>query len=61
MAKTKDADSDSGVKLIIEKYLAKREDIVDPIRKVLITLYKGKVNTASEWENIIKRRLERPA
>jgi hypothetical protein len=51
----------SGVKLILEKYLVSRFDIDESLKRVLLTLYKGQVNTADEWDEIIKRRLERPA
>lgn len=50
---------DPGVKLIIEKYLAKRDDIPESLQGVLKTLYKGQTNTVSEWNGIIKSRLER--
>lgn len=59
MAKKNDASSD--VKLIIEKYMAQRDDIAEPMKRVFITLYRGKTNTVSEWDSIIKSRLERPA
>jgi len=50
-----------GVKIIVEKHLARRPDIGDSLKGVIRTLYKGETHTADEWDEIIKRRLERPA
>ena len=61
MARKSGDSEESGVKNIIEQYLALREDISGPLKQVLKPLYKGETHTVSEWDGIIKRRLERPA
>lgn len=61
MAKKADAGESTGVKIILEKYLVGRADIDDSLQRMLLTLYKGETHSASEWSDIIKRRLERPA
>lgn len=61
MANKKADAGDTGVKIIIEKYLSRRDDIPESIKGVLKTLFKGKTNTIPEWDGIVKSRLERPA
>lgn len=52
---------ESGVRLIIEKYLVNRSDIGNPMKRVLGILYKGETHLVSEWNEIINRRMSRPA
>lgn len=64
MAKDK-AVSDSGavqeVPVIIEKYLAGRADIASEMKRVLCKLYRGQLNSASRWTEIVNKRLSKPA
>jgi hypothetical protein len=63
MAKPRETDSGTApeVKIIVEKYLVKRPEIDASLKRVFQTLYKGETHTTAEWDEIIKRRLERPA
>lgn len=49
------------VSIIIEKYLVGRNDIPDTLRWVFVILYKGQTHTTAEWDDIISRRLAKPA
>jgi hypothetical protein len=49
------------VALIIEKYLAKRGDIPDSLKRVFGIIYKGQTHTTDEWDDIINRRISKPA
>lgn len=47
--------------MIIEKYLANREDIAPEMKRVMSILYKGQIHTAAQWDDIVTKRLTRPA
>jgi hypothetical protein len=49
------------VPIIIEKYLALRQDIAGPLKRVFVILYKGQTHLIPEWDEIINRRISRPA
>lgn len=48
------------VKIIIEKYFAKKPEIDASIKRAFAVIYKGQTNTEAEWDAIISRRLSRP-
>jgi hypothetical protein len=61
MAKNKEESASSGVKVIIEKYLQDRDDLMPSIRTMLCVIYRGQTKTADEWKTTIEKRLTRQA
>lgn len=47
--------------IIIEKYLATRDDIAPVLKKVLCVVYRSQVNTISKWVDIVNKRLSKSA
>ncbi len=47
--------------IIIEKYLATREDIPSVLRGVLCVVYRNQVNTTAKWVEIVNKRISKSA
>lgn len=61
MAKTRESAGTTETAYLIGKYLDTRDDLNPEIKRVCMVLYRGQTNTMSKWEQIINRRLSRPA
>lgn len=61
MAKATASNEANPVEIIVEKYLATREDIPPELQRVFRTIYKGQTHSKEDWDAIINNRMTRPA